>query len=144
MTTLFTNIAHWLKRNGKNHHILMAFGDKSCSKHLSYSDSIWRQELQQAPNKNEQSPHLMLMSGLTIFFYFGFILFSVLCTNWAIINIAASHYFKFTHFILSQNVITLYPLWWNVASGRKKCVVVNWGKMLRNASQSSRGKFGLL
>jgi hypothetical protein len=26
------------------------------------------QELQQAPNKNVQSPHLMLMSGLTIFF----------------------------------------------------------------------------
>jgi len=69
------------------------------------------QELQQAPNKNVLSPHFMLMSGLTIFFYFGFILFSVLNINWSIINIVASHYFKFTYLISSQNVITLYALW---------------------------------
>jgi len=56
MTTLFTNIAHCLKKlKKKNHHILMALGE---------------QELQQAPNKNVPSLHLMLMSGLTIFFLF--------------------------------------------------------------------------
>jgi hypothetical protein len=129
MTTLFTNIAHCLKKleEKKNHHILTALGE---------------QELQQAPNKNVPSLHLMLMSGLTIFFYFGFILFSILHINWAIINNAASHYSKFTYFILSQNVITLYQLWWNVASGRKQFVAVNWRKVLRNAWQRGRGKFG--
>jgi hypothetical protein len=65
-------------------------------------------ELQKAPNKNMLSPHLM--NGLAIFFYFGFILFSGLRTNCTVINFAASHYFTFTHFILPQNVIILYPL----------------------------------
>jgi hypothetical protein len=54
MTTLFTNIVQCLKKTVKNH-ILMALKE---------------QELQQASNKNMLSPHLMLMSGLTILFLF--------------------------------------------------------------------------
>jgi hypothetical protein len=51
MTTLFTNTVHCFKK--LENHILTALG---------------KEELQQAPNKNVLSPHLMLMSGLTIFF----------------------------------------------------------------------------
>ena len=57
--------------------------------------ALGEKELQQAPNKNVLSPHLMLMSGLTIFFLF-----------WILIIFSFAH--KLSHY--KHCCITLFQI----------------------------------